>query len=218
MNAPSYAPPPDRKRYNPGRMAIKAVFFDIGNVLLRFSNKRILRKFAWAVGRHPVKVARHVWKDRIVDRIERGEVTGAEIHRLFVSELGYKGDFNRFKRLWCDHFTLDRGSFAILKGLSARMPTYLLSNTNELHIEHIRERYAFPGLVKGAILSHELRLRKPERGIYEAALKMSGTAPDETVFIDDLEENCAGARMAGLHAIRYRGAKDLKKRLEALGI
>lgn len=199
-------------------MAIKAVFFDIGNVLLRFSNKRILRKFAWAVGRHPVKVARLVWKGRIVDRIERGEVTGEEIHALFVRELGYTGDYSRFKTLWCDHFTLDRGSFAILKSLSVRMPTYLLSNTNALHIEHIRSRYAFPALVKGAILSHELKLRKPQIEIFEAALKLSGTAPEESVFIDDLEENCAGARKAGLHAIRYRGARDLKKRLEALGL
>jgi len=199
-------------------MAIKAVFFDIGNVLLRFSNKRIIRKIAWAVGRHPIKVARHIWKGRIVDRIERGEVTGEEIHALFVGELGYKGDFARFKTLWCDHFTLDRGSFAVLKSLSNKMPTYLLSNTNALHIEHIRERYTFPSLVKGAILSHELKLRKPQREIYEAALKMSGTAPEETVFIDDLEENCEGARKTGLHAIRYRGAKDLKKRLEALGL
>ena len=199
-------------------MAIKAVFFDIGNVLLRFSNKRILRKFAWAVGRHPVKVARQIWKGRLVDRIERGELTGEEIHGLFISELGYKGDFVKFKTLWCDHFTLDRGSFAILKSLSGRMPTYLLSNTNALHIEHINARYAFPGLVKGAILSHELKLRKPQREIYEAALKMSGTLPEETVFIDDLEENCAGARKAGLHAIRYRGAKNLKKRLEILGL
>lgn len=199
-------------------MAIKAVFFDIGNVLLKFSSKRILRKFAWAVGRHPVKVARHIWKERIIDRIERGEVTGEQIHALFVSDLGYKGDFEKFRALWCDHFTLDRGSFAILKSLSGRVPTYLLSNTNALHIEHIKARYAFPGLVKGEILSHEHRLRKPERAIYEAALKLSGTAPEETVFIDDLEENCEGARKAGLHAIRYRGAKDLKKRLEALGL
>jgi putative hydrolase of the HAD superfamily len=199
-------------------MAIKAVFFDIGNVLLRFSNKRILRKLAWAVGRHPVNVASLVWKGRMVDRIERGELSGEEIHGLFISELGYKGDFARFKTLWCDHFTLDRGSFAILKTLSECLPTYLLSNTNALHIEHIRERYAFPSLVKGAILSHELKLRKPQRAIYEAALRMSGTAPEETAFIDDLEENCAGARKAGLHAIRYRGAKDLKKRLTALGL
>lgn len=199
-------------------MAIKAVFFDIGNVLLRFSNKRILRKFAWAVGRHPVKVARHIWKGRIVDRIERGEVTGEEIHALFATELGYKGDFEDFRTLWCDHFTLDRGSFAVLKKLSGRMPTYLLSNTNALHIEHIKERYTFPSIVKGAILSHEVRLRKPQLEIYQAALKMSGTAPEETVFIDDLEENCEGARKAGLHAIRYRGARDLKKKLAALGL
>jgi len=199
-------------------MAIKAVFFDIGNVLLRFSNKRIIRKIAWAVGRHPIKVARHIWKGRIVDRIERGEVTGEELHSLFVSELGYSGDYPKFKALWCDHFTLDRGSFAILKGLSGKMPTYLLSNTNALHIEHIRERYTFPSLVKGAILSHELKLRKPQIEIYEAALRMSGTAPDETIFIDDLEENCEGARKAGLHAIRYRGAKDLRKRLESHGL
>ena len=199
-------------------MAIKAVFFDIGNVLLRFSNKRILRKFAWAVGRHPVKVARHIWKGRIVDRIERGEVSGEEVHALFARELGYKGDFAQFRTLWCDHFTLDRGSFAILKSLSGRLPTYLLSNTNALHIEHIKARYAFPGLVKGAILSHEVRLRKPQLEIYQAALKMSATLPEETVFIDDLEENCAGARKAGLHAIRYRGARDLKKRLAALGV
>lgn len=199
-------------------MAIKAVFFDIGNVLLRFSNKRILRKFAWAVGRHPVKVARHIWKGRIVDRIERGEISGAEIHGLFVAEFGYKGDFEKFRTLWCDHFTLDRGSFAVLKNLSGKMPTYLLSNTNALHIEHIKERYTFPSLVKGAILSHEVRLRKPQLEIYHAALKMSGTAPEETVFIDDLEENCEGARKAGLHAIRYRGARDLKKKLAALGL
>ena len=66
-------------------------------------------------------------------------------------------------------------------------------------------------------LRSEIRKRLP-REIYEAALKMSRTSPEETVFIDDLEENCAGARKAGLHAIRYRGARDLKKRLEALGL
>jgi putative hydrolase of the HAD superfamily len=205
------------KRYN-RLVAIKAVFFDIGNVLLRFSRKRILRKFAWAVGHHPVKVARHVWQGNIIDKVERGQATGQDIYGIFIKDLGYKGTYSSFKTLWCDHFTLDRGSFAILKRLSKRMPTYLLSNTNALHFEYIRDNYAFPGVVKDAILSHELGLRKPQPEIYRAALKMSGTKSAETVFIDDLEENCAGARKVGLHAIRYRGAEDLKKRLSLLGL
>lgn len=199
-------------------MEIKAVFFDIGNVLLRFSQRRILRKFAWAVGHHPIKVARHIWKGDIIDRVERGLMSGTDLHRLFIEELGYSGSYPRFKKLWCEHFTLDRGSYAILKNLSTTMPTYLLSNTNALHIEYIRKTYSFPRLVRNSILSHELGLRKPQPEIYEAALKMSATKPHETIFIDDLEENCAGARRVGLRAIRYRGAADLKKRLGELGL
>lgn len=199
-------------------MAIKAVFFDVGNVLLRFSQKRILSRFAGAVGCRPAEVARHIWNGALINRIERGEVTGKDIHRLFIGELGYRGSYASFKALWCDHFTLDRGSYAVLKRVSKTTPTYLLSNTNQLHFDFIRKRYAFPELVRGEILSHKLRLRKPQAGIFRAALRMSGTKPEETLFIDDLEENCMGARIVGLHAIRYRGVADLKKRLSALGL
>ena len=199
-------------------MAISAAFFDVGNVLLRFSQKEVLRKFAWAVRRNPLRIARQLWRGRIIERIESGALSGEQIHKMFVEELGYEGSYARFRDLWCDHFTLDRGSYAILKRLSAQMPTYLLSNTNALHFDYIRESYYFPELVRGSILSHEVGLRKPDPAIYRKALELSGTKPGETLFVDDLEANCAGARKVGLVAIRYRGAEDLKKRLEALGL
>ena len=198
-------------------MPIKAAFFDIGNVLLRFSTREVLRKFAWAVGRHPMLVAKRLWQDRIIDRIERGKLGGPAIHRMF-KELGYKGSYAGFRELWCDHFTLDRGSHALLKRVAGRVPTYLLSNTNGLHYEFIRARYSFPGLVRGAILSHELGLRKPEPAIYRKALALAKTRPEETLFVDDLEENCAGARKLGLVTILFRSAADLKSRLAALGL
>lgn len=198
--------------------SVRAVFFDIGNVLLRFSTRMILRRFAWAVGRHPVKVANYLWHSDIGERIERGVVDGPQLHALFQKELGYKGNYAQFRLLWCDHFTLDRGSNAILKRTAAQVPTYLLSNTNALHIDFIRERYSFPGLVRGAILSHELGLRKPDPAIYRAALKMSKTKPEETVFVDDLKPNVEAARKLGFIAIRFRGATDLKRRFADLGL
>lgn len=197
---------------------VRAVFFDIGNVLLRFSTRMILRRFAWAVRHHPLKVANYLWHSDIGERIELGKVDGPQLHAMFQKELGYKGSYAQFRVLWCDHFTLDRGAHAILKRAAARVPTYLLSNTNALHIDFIRERYAFPGLVKGSILSHELGLRKPDPAIYRAALKMSKTKPEETVFVDDLRLNVEAARALGFIAIRFRNAEDLRKRFRELGL
>ena len=201
---------------------VRAVFFDIGNVLLRFSTRRILRRFAWAVRSHPVKLARYLWGVRngstLGDRIERGQLQGEQLYRLFREELGYKDSYARFRELWCDHFTLDRGTHELLKSVSARVPVYLLSNTNALHYDFIARRYAFPALVRGAILSHEVGARKPEPAIYRAALKLSRTKPEETVFVDDLQENVDGAAKLGLVAIRFRGARDLRRRFRALGL
>ncbi len=199
-------------------MAIRAAFFDVGNVLLRFSHRKVLRKFSWAVRRHPLRIARQLWRKSVIDRIEDGTLDGQGIYRLFQEELEYEGSFAAFRTLWCDHFTLDRGSHALLKRVGRRVPTYLLSNTNALHFDFIRERYAFPHQVRGAILSHEVGLRKPDPAIYRAALKLSKTRAEETVFVDDLAENVAAAAEAGLVAIRFKSAADLKSRFTALGL
>ncbi len=198
--------------------AVRAVFFDIGNVLLRFSSKQVLARVACAVRSHPLKLAKYLWKSDIGERIERGEVTGAQLYEIFQKELGYRGSPAQFRLLWCDHFTLDRGSYAILKKTAKSVPTYLLSNTNEMHIDFIRERYEFPSLVRGSILSHELGLRKPDPAIYRAALKLSATKPEETVFIDDLKPNVDAAAKLGMIAIRFRSADDLRRRFESLGL
>ena len=197
---------------------VKAVFFDIGNVLLRFSSREVLKSIAWEVRGCPVKLAKYLWHSDIGERIERGEVGGEELYQLFQKELGYKGTPAQFRLLWCDHFTLDRGSYALLKRTAKNLPTYLLSNTNALHIDFIRERYEFPSVVRGAILSHELGLRKPDPAIYRAALKMSGTRPEETVFVDDLKPNVESAKKLGMIAIRFKSADDLRRRFETLGI
>jgi FMN phosphatase YigB (HAD superfamily) len=197
---------------------VRAVFFDIGNVLLRFSSRDVLKKIAWEVRGCPIKLAKYLWHSDIGERIERGELGGDELYALFQKELGYKGSPAQFRLLWCDHFTLDRGSYALLKRTAKNLPTYLLSNTNALHIDFIRERYEFPTVVRGAILSHELGLRKPDPAIYRAALKLSGTKAEETVFVDDLKPNVESAKKLGMIAIRFKNSDDLRRRFETLGI
>ncbi len=197
---------------------IRAVFFDIGNVLLRFNAADIARKISWAVGRHPLRVARYLWSSRIGEAIERGEISGRQLHRIFRKELGYEGDYRQFKRLWCDHFRLERPTAALLRRLAKTHKVFLLSNTNRLHFDHIRKRYGFAGHAHGAVLSYRLKMRKPEPGIYRAALKAARVRAHQAVFIDDLTENVEAARRLGIHALRYEGAEKLQAQLASLGL
>ena len=198
---------------------IQAVFFDIGNVLLHFNPRDVLQEIAKALGRRPVDVADYVWTSHKIEALERGELGTNELFRVFRDELGYDGGFARFKKLWCDHFTLDRRAAAILKKVSRRVPAYLFSNTHALHYDHIRKKYAFAKHVRGVVLSHEVGMRKPEPRIYAAALKIAGVKkPAEALLIDDLAANVKAARQAGLIAIRYRNPEQLARRLKALGV
>ncbi len=194
------------------------VFFDIGNVLLRYDSREVAKRIAWALRSHPLKVLRILWASDLVDAVERGALPPDKLFALFRDELGFEGDFESFRKLWCDHFTLERRNAALLKSLAARHRVFLLSNTNALHYEFIKERYAFARQAHGAVLSYELGLRKPEAAIYEAALKTAGAKASESVFIDDLEENVRGARRVGMAAIRNAPGVDLKSELAKLGV
>ena len=57
--------------------------------------------------------------------------------------------------------------------------------------------------------------RKPEPRIYEITLERLGADPETTLFIDDVEINCAGARELGMRAIRFRSTEQAIGEIEA---
>ncbi|MFA6317558.1 MAG: HAD family phosphatase [Elusimicrobiota bacterium] len=196
----------------------RAVFFDIGNVLLHFEAGCILRTFVKVLGKDPSKVMAFLKAKDLIDPIERGLLGPRKLYRKFCDSFGYQGSFATFKRLWSDHFTLEPSTAAMLKAAAKRHKVFLLSNTNAIHYEFIVKNYAFPRHIHGAVLSHEVGLRKPEPAIYKEALRRAGVKASEAVFIDDLPENVEAARKQGIHAILYPGPKELRRRLTELGV
>ncbi len=206
----------------PGRVwnseAVRAVFFDIGGVLLKFDVTHVVSRIALAVSHHPLRVARLLWRRGLFDGIERGEITTSELYAIFQDELAYQGDFPSFVDLWCDHFTLDAGADRILSRLVRRLPVYLLSNTNRLHYEFIRTNYAFARRVRGAVLSYRVGSRKPEPAIYRAALRRARVSAERALFIDDRAENIEGAKRTGMRTILYTDAPSLAEALAGMGL
>jgi putative hydrolase of the HAD superfamily len=56
--------------------------------------------------------------------------------------------------------------------------------------------------------------RKPEPRIYEITLERLGTSPEATLFIDDVDVNCEGARALGMNAIRFRSTDQALEDIE----
>ncbi|MGB3149975.1 MAG: HAD family phosphatase [Maribacter sp.] len=100
---------------------------------------------------------------------------------------------------------------------------FLLSNTNELHIDYViktvgMEHYKrFKACFEEFYLSHEINLRKPNAATYQFVIDKNKLKPADTLFIDDTKENIAGAEKLGIRCWHLEVGKedvtDLKTRL-----
>jgi putative hydrolase of the HAD superfamily len=86
--------------------------------------------------------------------------------------------------------------------------------TNDFRFETFGLREYF----KVALSSCYLGLRKPDAAIYRTALDILGRPAERVLFIDDREENAAGARSVGMKAVRFEGADGLRAELRSLGV
>jgi putative hydrolase of the HAD superfamily len=88
----------------------------------------------------------------------------------------------------------------------------LLSNTNHIHIDWVKENISFFEEFKNYFdafyLSQEINLRKPEPSIYEYVLEQHKLKPEETLFIDDTRENTEAAEKLNIHTWNIDPAKE----------
>jgi putative hydrolase of the HAD superfamily len=80
------------------------------------------------------------------------------------------------------------------------------------------ETFGLRRYLKIALSSCYVGLRKPGLPIYRRALDILGGQPSRILFIDDREENVAGAVEAGMTGVRFTGAGPLREELVRLGV
>ena len=81
---------------------------------------------------------------------------------------------------------------------------YVLSNASTRIMEQLSHAPVTPFL-DGYVVSAEERLMKPDPAIYRLLCERFSLEPSECLFVDDNEDNCVGARVAGMHAHCFTG-------------
>jgi putative hydrolase of the HAD superfamily len=197
---------------------IKLVIFDLGNVLLKFDFTVAARRLEKVCSGDPMEVFNVLKDSNLARDWDMGILSPEDFYTGIQRHTGCKLSLEEFLPIWNEIFTEDRGTINLAMEVKKDHKIMILSNTNPWHVAYIRTRYPWVRDFDGIIASCDVRLMKPDRAIYELSLEKAGVRPEESIFIDDLERNVAGAKAAGMGALHFSGHAQLRKDLRSLGI
>jgi len=198
---------------------IRAIFFDLGQVIIPF---RLERGFAALASRCRCsieEVAARAMSSDLPIRFEEGLLEPGDFFRRFSALLEMEVDYPEFRDLYSSIFlpeTLIPES--LLAGLRQRHRLLLLSNTNAIHFPWVMERYPLLSCFHDYVLSFQVRALKPAAEIYQAALERAGCRPEECFYTDDIPAYVEAARRHGIQAEEFRGLEPLEEDLRARGV
>ncbi len=194
---------------------IKNIIFDLGGVIINLDAHRLLDAFAEVGIPHAEQFltgenAKQLWL--------ASEVGGIDAHE-FCNRLrqlsGKDVDDERLIWAWNQFLvgTTNERKARILD-LHRHYRVFLLSNTNDMHwqwsVENVftDDCHTLPDFFDRVFLSYEMHLAKPSSEIFEEVLRIAGLQHDETLFIDDSQDNCAAASLLGIQVYHNRCPDD----------
>ena len=204
---------------------IQNIIFDFGNVLFDLDLGAVDRSLERLWGDRYPAVRDRLLNSGIFQLYETGGMTTGE----FTDALRRAGQpplsVRQVTEAWNSIFTgMPAERFDVLLRLRQRYQVFLLSNINPLHAAWIddymtREHgiHDFQSRYFDAVYySHLIRLRKPDRGIYEYVLADAELTPEQSVFIDDLEANVLAAQATGIRGVLKTPELDIMAWMEDL--
>ncbi len=187
---------------------IKNIIFDLGGVIINIDYKLTLAEFKKLGLKDVEKIYTQFGQLEWFDNYDRGRISSDiflnEFGKLLAPGTSREQITHAWNAMLLD-FPQDRAE--LLLKLKKNYRTFLLSNTNEIHINYffrrIKDLYGYDEMksfFEKDYYSHRLGMRKPDVEIFDFVLRENGLVASETLFIDDTLQHVEGARRAGLRA------------------
>jgi putative hydrolase of the HAD superfamily len=190
-------------------LKVKAVVFDLGKVLVDFDYGIAARELARQSKISVEKIRKVIDQSPLLFRYESAQMTTQEFFEEVCRQIGYHGTFEEFTASFADIFTEIPKMIALHRELrAARFPIFVLSNTNEIAVSHIRRNFPFFKKFSGYILSYEQGVLKPKDRIYQITEKITGCRNGEILFLDDKIENIGSACRRGWRTVLHRSPEE----------
>ena len=197
--------------YN-GKTKIKNIIFDLGGVITNLhldATKRAFQELGLSIFDEFVPHDPH---DELYIPFELGRITPEEFRNKIRHHSPAPLTDVMIDNAWNAMLgELPAERWHVLEKAAKHFRTFLLSNTNAIHVPYYFNRilkmygtYGYLHLFEKTYFSHELGLRKPNADIFQYVLNDTCTDPKETMFIDDFVENIETARLLGFQTIHLK--------------
>lgn len=192
---------------------IKNIVFDFGGVLLNLDPALTYKMLREVMGEEMTteQIPAHIFK--VMLGYEKGEInTETFLWNLQKESTKLTPQPDKLINAWNAMLLgWNEARFEFLEDLRKDYKVFLLSNTNDLHIEWVMRDLNKNHKIKdfdtrffdGTYYSHLMHMRKPELAIYNTVTEESNLIPEECLFIDDNIENVKGAIAAGWNAVLH---------------
>jgi glucose-1-phosphatase len=184
---------------------IKNIVFDLGGVVININYQDTIRKFKEIGITNFDQLYSQYSQSDIFDRYDKGFATPDE----FRSAIRKLANINVPDKIFDDAWNamiqdLPAENLKVLLHLKNKYQTYLLSNTNEIHLSYffnyLRKKHDvndFSHYFHNVHYSCRMGMRKPDIEIYNRVMDFNKLVPAETVLIDDTAINVDAAIKAG---------------------
>lgn len=193
-----------------------AVIFDLGGVIINLDYQKTISAFHELGMTNFEQVYSQMAQSDLFDSYETGKISTQHFINLLLPHLPFGTSPNKVVAAW-NAMILDvpLKKIALLADLKKSLPTFLLSNTNDLHIQKVRDEWkkvtdsAMEESFHKIYLSHEIKHRKPTSQAFSYVLEENGLEAARTIFIDDTLQHIVGAKSIGLQTLHLTNPEFL---------
>jgi putative hydrolase of the HAD superfamily len=197
-------------------MSIRAVFFDLGGVIVRTEYQAPRQQLADRLGMEYDDLDRIVFNSDSGIQASTGAITSQQHWEAVLKRL--KRPVEELQSIRDEFFAgdiVDRTILDFLRSLRGTHKTGLISNAwSDLRDYITREKMidAFDHI----IISAEVGVAKPDPRIFQIALEQARVSPNEAVFVDDFYVNIEGCEKVGMKGIHFKDAQSTLAQLKLL--
>jgi len=197
-------------------MTIRAVYFDFGGVLVRTEDKEPRTRLAERLGLSYREIEGVVFTSESSRLASIGKIPEEAHWQACAQALGVsRQEMDAIGQEFFAGDAIDTGLLDTIRSLRPQYKVGLISNAWSGLRAYIT-RNGFADIFDHMVISAEVGMMKPEPQIYYHALEQFGVTPQESVFLDDFQENITGAQAIGINAIHFTDPQQALQQLKSM--